>query len=180
MYMEQPLGPKLFVHVPPGTSQATIAMDPFFWGGPPGVLRTHNIRADGSHAVVDIQLSPRPLTAGQVNDLRLLRAGPLPANATAQERAEREGLLAALREHLYVPTHAPLASGMIVGRDGSIWLKVPLDGELWQVVENGQVSKHVRIPRSMRVWHATSQRVWAVGLNADGVPYIVRYVLVRA
>jgi transposase-like protein len=98
------------------------------------------------------------------------RNRPLPADATAQQRTDRESMLAAFSEHLYLPQHAPLAIQVIAGSDGSIWLRDSVALSLWRLVIGGRVARTVTLPAGVAVRQATASRVWAVRTNADGVP----------
>lgn len=86
----------------------------------------------------------------------------------------------ALRRELYVPAHMPPVSAVLVGTDGTVWLRRedPGEGETvrWLVLDaRGGVAASVVAPRELRAMQARRDAVWGITWDDLDVPYVVRY-----
>ncbi|HEY8484047.1 MAG TPA: 6-bladed beta-propeller [Longimicrobiales bacterium] len=103
--------------------------------------------------------------------IALQARGPnLSSRAQAEER---------VREALYLPGHLPPITGVVIGRDGTIWLRREDLGEAsveWLVLgEDGGVLGALRAPRGLRILRAQRGSIWGVEEDTLGVPYVVKY-----
>ncbi|MGD2136552.1 MAG: 6-bladed beta-propeller, partial [Gemmatimonadales bacterium] len=110
--------------------------------------------------------------AEQVSSSRL---GSPPTAARAAELA---------RASFYQPACHPPVSMLVLGRDGTIWLRREDAGAAlveWNVLAgNGDPLGTVLLPRGLRVLEAERGTVWGSEYDELDVPYIVRYRVVRA
>jgi hypothetical protein len=94
--------------------------------------------------------------------------------------AERAALWA--RQSLYVPEFHPPVSDVVVGRDGSVWLRGADLGTStveWRVLSpDGEPLGFVRLPVDLRIMLADRNRAWGTERDELDVPYIVRYRIV--
>jgi hypothetical protein len=97
---------------------------------------------------------------------------------SAGEKTEVE-----LRSWLHIPAYAPPITEMIVGRDGSAWLRredFRYSGLRWDVIDpSGALVAQIAMPKALRVVYADMTQVLGVELDADDVPWIARYRVVR-
>jgi hypothetical protein len=85
------------------------------------------------------------------------------------------------RASLVQPEFFPPVSMVVVGRDGSIWLRREDTGsaehEWWILDEHGRLAGAVLLPRELSVMAAEQDRLWGLERDDLDVPYIVRYVV---
>lgn len=99
------------------------------------------------------------------------------------DRFGGEDLRRAVRDALYIPAHLPPIEDVIVGRDGTVWLRRESSGRttLWNVLgRDGTLTAIVEVPSAARLFQAQLNRAWGVEHDEADVPYVVRYRLVRA
>lgn len=91
-------------------------------------------------------------------------------------RAQAE---ARVRDALYLPGHLPPISGVVIGRDRTIWLRREALGEAsveWLVLgEDGGVLGALRAPRELRILRAERGSIWGVEEDELDVPHVVKY-----
>jgi len=81
--------------------------------------------------------------------------------------------LRVLAERIQVPGTYPPLRLMLVGSDGSIWLKRD-DGRTWLVLDpKGNPRGTVAVPISLELRQVSQSGAWGVVLDADGVPDVV-------
>lgn len=84
-----------------------------------------------------------------------------------------------LRKSVYIPSHFTPVSSMVLGRDGTIWLRRERTGEdtiRWTVLDSaGGMLSELRIPTRTLVKYADRTQVWAVEQDSLNVPTLVRY-----
>ncbi len=94
----------------------------------------------------------------------------------------------AMREATYAPAYVPPVREMIVGRDGSVWLRrfEPVESQTddrlneWWVLDAGGIPlARALTPTELRVMLVDSDAVWGVELDELDVPYIVEYRWVK-
>lgn len=85
------------------------------------------------------------------------------------------------RASLFQPEFFPPVSMVVLGRDGSIWLRREDTGsaehEWWILDEHGRLVGAVLLPRELSVMAAEQDRIWGLERDDLDVPYIVRYVV---
>ena len=118
---------------------------------------------------------------------------PVPVSAewrdrSYRERAEQSGggtpdrsiarIEAALRDHVNLPDYFPPVSRMIVGVDGTIWLRrepVSEEVHLWEVFdEDLDLVGRLEIPSSISLHQVSRTKVWATVHDEFDVPSLVR------
>lgn len=88
-----------------------------------------------------------------------------------------------LQEALAIPEFHPPVRDVVVGRDGSAWLR--RDGESsraasWLVLDPaGRIAGRVAAPNGLEIRNADASHVWGVVKDALDVPYLVRYRIRR-
>jgi hypothetical protein len=89
----------------------------------------------------------------------------------------------AIREALYMPDFLPPVTGVVIGRDGTVWLKresATGDSIAWNVLdESGNMVAILTLPKGLRVQEAQRDLVWAVERDELDVPYVVRFRVER-
>jgi hypothetical protein len=84
-----------------------------------------------------------------------------------------------LREHLYIPRYLTPITSLVLGRDGTIWLRREETGSKtvwWQVLDpGGQVIASLRLPSDLSVYYADRTQLWAVERDELDVPTLVRF-----
>jgi hypothetical protein len=149
------------------------------------VYRTAAVRAPGSYTVRkldpngklvwahSIVYEPTPITNRIRDSLITWRA----AGTDDKTKAE-------LRTWLYIPPNAPPITEMTVGRDGSTWLRredLKYSGLRWDVMDpSGALVAQVAMPKGLRVMYADMTQVLGVERDADDVPWVVRYRVMRS
>lgn len=129
----------------------------------------------------DFSYSPIPLEEALVDSVVEARAAsvtgsrlpgaPTPARAAAWAR-----------NTLYAPRYHPPVSNMVIGRDGSVWLRGEDLGEstvAWRILSAaGEPLGFVRLPVGFWMILADRYRAWGTERDELDVPYIVRYRIV--
>ncbi len=109
--------------------------------------------------------------AGMVNRWEAQESDGEPASAAALTRLARDAL--------YAPAWYPPFSAVVLGRDGTIWLRGAhaTGGRIiWTVLDaEGHPAGRVDLPASLRVLVATRDRVWGVQSDRLGVSYLSRF-----
>ena len=88
-----------------------------------------------------------------------------------------------LTEHLFLPRYYPPVQTLIVGRDGTVWLKMrdaaasPGKAEWLVLGAHGFELARVQVPSDLAVLEAERGTIWGVEYDADDVPSLVRYVV---
>lgn len=89
-----------------------------------------------------------------------------------------------LAKEIYRPFHLPPVEQILVGRDGTIWLKresLPTSKTSAYLVlsPKGEPIGSVRLPAKEQLVEANRQRVWTIAKDEDDVPFVVWYRLKR-
>lgn len=98
-------------------------------------------------------------------------SAPTPARAEELARAS-----------LYTPAHHPPVSELVIGRDGTLWLRREDTGTgrvNWSLVSvEGAPLGTLEAPAALRIMAADRTTAWGLELDELDVPYIVRYRVV--
>ena len=90
--------------------------------------------------------------------------------------AKPAGVPQAIRDSLYVPPQWPAVTELLVGLDGSVWLRQPQppakSAMFWRIAADGKVLAPVALPSSIRPFRVTRNRVWGVAENELGEPVV--------
>jgi hypothetical protein len=100
---------------------------------------------------------------------------PVPAAPTPARAAELA------RASLYLPAFHPPVSELLVGRDGSTWLRreqVSADQSEWLVLSpQGASVGTMSTPRRLGILAAEERQIWGMELDELDVPYLVRFAV---
>lgn len=109
-----------------------------------------------------------PLTPGLIDST---------VRAKATQLRLRRIPASAIRARLYTPSHASPVSALLVGTDGSVWLKAARKSDQfdWLVVDRrGALVASVTMPSNSRVL-TLDRGVWGIETDANGLPIVVRW-----
>lgn len=159
------------------------------------------VRRETATSADPAAFSVRRITpSGTVTFSRNYLYRPLPVSADAVDRAVQEhmrgmsaariprpeaaALRRALRENLYRPRFLPPVTAVVVGRDGTIWLRREELGRpmaWWHVLDaRGRLIARAWVPARISVRYADRTQLWAVELDKLDVPTLVRFRIVPA
>ena len=83
------------------------------------------------------------------------------------------------RQAIYAPAFHPPISELVIGRDGTVYLRREDTGDSiseWTVLSGeGAVLGTVRLPSTFRMMAADREHVWGMELDELDVPYLIRY-----
>jgi hypothetical protein len=136
--------------------------------------------------------------SGRVSLSRNYSYRPLPLSSDAVDRAldehvsglgetrirtpEANVLRRQLRRQLYRPRFLPPVTGLLLGRDGTIWLRREELGRpmaWWHVLDpGGRIIGRTWIPARLSVRYADRTQIWAVERDELDVPTLVRFRIV--
>jgi hypothetical protein len=130
----------------------------------------------------EFSYDPKPIELALVDSL-VREFGASVSRSLVPGAATREQAEAWARNDLYLPAFHPPVSRMVIGRDGSIWLRGEALGEQrveWRVLSpEGEPVGTVDLPARLRVIFVQGDRLWGSDSDELDVPYIVRYRLRR-
>lgn len=85
----------------------------------------------------------------------------------------------ALREAVYLPRYHPPVTELVVGGDGSVWIRREDRGGaevLWNVLDTtGRIVAAVHAPAGVQLKHVDRNRAWGIEYDELGVPYVLRF-----
>lgn len=123
---------------------------------------------------------PLPLSSGAVD--RALDEHVRGLGQTRIRTPEAATLRRQLREHLYRPRFLPPVTALVLGRDGTIWLRREDLGRSmawWHVLDpRGRIIGRAWVPANLDVRYADRTQLWAVELDELDVPTLVRFRIV--
>jgi len=98
-------------------------------------------------------------------------------------KLQRSGATAdALRRLLFIPDFLPPVTSGFATEDGTLWLRRE-EGratvEYWILTPDGKLTATVSVPQSLALTAARGAQVWGVEKNADDVPVVVRFRIIR-
>jgi hypothetical protein len=125
----------------------------------------------------EFPFQPVPLTDSLVQSFATtVFAGRVAANAIDDARRS-------LEKQLVRPANLPTINGLVVGRDGSIWIERELAGQSsrrWTAISAaGEIVGVMVFPPGARLAYADLGEALTIEQNADGIPQVVRYRVVR-
>ena len=125
-----------------------------------------------------VDLPRVPLTDRDVNKLVDSLATPVLIKGNIRVQGDR-GMI---RDSLVRTKYWPSASAMLMGQDGTLWLKSPRPssegGETyWVLSKEGETEARVTLPKGFRMVRASRAAVWGWSPDGDGSPVVERYRL---
>ncbi len=185
LYGSQPFAGSPLTSFEPG-QQAVVVVD----------RRTHQGQGLASFSVTKVSMTgdtifrreipyvPEPVDQETVDrvvdaDVRQWLAQQRPDGDLDQSRLEELA-----RGALYVPTYYPPVSFVVMGRDGTIWLRDerPTSAEIgWTVLDSdGRPLARIRLSTIFQMKVADRDAVWGLTSDRAGVSYVIRYDLRHA
>jgi len=122
-----------------------------------------------------IRYRPMPLTASDRDGMvvRLLARSHVPAKEASSALKQR------VLQKMWVPDFYPPVMDCILGEKGFVWLRLkdrPGPKSHWVVIDNnGHLAAQLSGPRSLRIYRADAEHVWASELARLRVPVVVRF-----
>lgn len=124
----------------------------------------------------EIPFSPRPIGREVADREYRALADRFAGRGMTQAAVERT-----LRDQVPFPRFAPPVSGLVAGRDGTIWLRredLRAESVEWQVLSaSGQTVGTLSLPGGLDVKRARSNRVWGVVRDEFDIPYVHTYAV---
>lgn len=118
---------------------------------------------------------PRRIEAAARDSIEDIALGAVRRNPLGRDA----GLERMLLDSLAIPPYEPPVTDLVVGRDGTIWLRREVLGRStarWLVLdEDGRMTASVELPVGLDVLQAQRNAVWGVVEDELDVPYLVRY-----
>ncbi len=139
-----------------------------------GLIRVVAVNARGDTAWArDFPYAPRPLER-RVADSVLDR--------THRSMRRSGATLEVVRRVLFLPTNRPPVSAAIVADDGTLWLRREAGQatvEYWVVSADGSLLGSATVASNISIAAANREQVWGIRSDADDVPSIVRFRILR-
>jgi hypothetical protein len=125
-----------------------------------------------------VDLPRVPLTDRDVNKLVDSLAMPFLIKGNIRVQGDRR----MIRDSLVRTSYWPSASSMLMGEDGTLWLKSPRpSGEggdtYWVLSKDGETEARVTLPKGFRLVRASRAEAWGWSTDEDGSPVVERYRL---
>jgi hypothetical protein len=125
-----------------------------------------------------VDLPRVPLTDHDVNKLVDSLAIPFLVKGNIRVQGDRR----MIRDSLVRTSYWPSASSLLMGQDGTLWLKSPQPssegGETyWVLNKKGETEARVTLPRGFRLVRASRVALWGWSTDEDGSPVVERYRL---
>jgi hypothetical protein len=171
----QPFLPSVKFATDHSGKRGVLALPYSEWNGTPGQVKLLVVNRDGVEAERILTLEARKVTTADVNAWIKKQLDAL------QGRASRSGTpLAAIekqiRESLLPGDYLPVVEAIMMGRDGSIWIRPFWSETDWTVYPPaGTRTFTVRAPAGARLADISMARFWALTSDIDGLPVATRY-----
>jgi hypothetical protein len=126
-----------------------------------------------------LKYAPVPVTPKDVQRYLDSISSPQPVRGVGRIVPDRRAIEAVLVR----PREWPPVTGLIVGLDSTIWLRVggPNEGmESWWVFTRTGPVELLRLPPGFRLLRASRSHVWGIRTDGDEVPLVERYRLTRS
>jgi hypothetical protein len=127
----------------------------------------------------DLPYDPVPLEGATVDRMVTSLATRCKENQAPGGEIDSEGLRTLAREALYAPDYYPPVSQIVVGRDGTIWLRgvLPDSGRIdWRVLDpQGEPMGRFHLRAAFRIFVAEEDAVWGVQRDPSGVEYVRKF-----
>lgn len=173
-YDHQPFGDVPFWAVS-ATALQLVMVDRLIPEGAPHFRVTKLDLSEDTLWTREAPFEPVPLEPSAVDEYVTRRAGNYVTVGLGMQR-EAE---AAVRAELHVPDHLPAASHALVGRDGSVWVRLvdrDPDSATWlSLSSGGDLLGLVELPERFTPLYALEDELWGKDFDELDVPYIVKY-----
>ncbi len=168
-----PLSRRTFLSLSPTGNEIVVLSQPAGLD-PPGNYRITRFDAMGVETLVrDYGYSPQKLPAAFADSVYSSVVDHL------EQLIPRGQAMAAARRYWNIPEYSPPVSGMVVSRDGEVWLRRNLPDEgtaTWLVLDSqGRIKATVTTPAGLRIHFVEGSTVWGTIRNELDVEFVVRY-----
>jgi hypothetical protein len=123
---------------------------------------------------------PKPLAGAVADSIRDYLASMFVERRFVLARGQAESFA---RDSVPLPQFQPPVDGVVVGRDGTIWLRREHWGasreEYLVLNRDGAIVATVVAPAGLLILHAQRDQVWGVMLDDMELPYVLRYRIRR-
>lgn len=111
---------------------------------------------------------------------RAVAAGAQRIQGAFESPADAEAFV---RSAMFLPTHYPPVNAAVFSEDGALWLQREAISERpqrWMVLDDtGEHVADAELPSGLRVVVIRGDSLWGIVHDAGGVPFVVRYGIVR-
>jgi hypothetical protein len=148
-------------------------------------LRVRRFDARGVEVYAgSIAYAPIPVSSRMRDSMVMeLAANAVPKRDATLAKAMLVDVSAQIRNGLALPDHVPPVSQVLHGNDGSIWISGPTTATNrwdWSVYDSsGRLVGRMQHPGKRFVAYADLSNVYAVELDDDGIPWMVRFRVTR-
>lgn len=158
----------------PRDSAVVLVHRPTAVGGDPALFRVEKLRSSTDTVFARrYRYRPKPISPAAVDSALDRAAGFFARHAPRHEVAQL------LRDSIPIPRYQSPITELVVGRDGTIWLRreaMGTDEVEWLVLDaDGRIIAELNIPPMVKLLAAERGRAWGVVRDELDVPYVVRY-----
>lgn len=124
------------------------------------------------------EYEPITIESQVIDSLVVARAGTLSSVIQDQDAA-----VAFVRNAMFLPVYYPPVNAAMFSESGALWLQregVPGQRQRWMILnESGDPVAEALLPAGLQVLRVRDDAIWGVEYDAGGVPFVVRYGVVR-
>jgi hypothetical protein len=177
VFVHQPMSQRNYIGVDDFGRSVVVVTQPAGMDTP-GTFRVERREIDGTTIYArSFNYTARPVS-------RLLSDSLIASRATAYERLVAPGrAMEAARRYVTVPRYHPPITDLIVGRDGTTWLRLEDIGAAtvnYLVLDlKGDIQAHVKAPAALKVLLIDADKLWGTVQDDLDVPYVVSYRVVQ-
>lgn len=173
IYFVHPLSRRTFLALSPDGDEIVVVNQPAGLD-PPGNYRVIRFDASGEQTLArDYQYEPQRLLTAFADSMYSSVAAHL------EQLVPRGQAMTAARRYWNIPEYFPPIAGVVVSRDGEIWLRRDHQNEgaaAWLVLDDqGRFKAAVRAPAGLRIYFVDGSTVWGTIRNELDVEFVVRY-----
>lgn len=181
----QPFADGPLTAVEPSLGTLVVVERPAYTREGPAQLRVIRLSMTGDTVFRrDVAYEPVPLEAATVERVITGLVNRWEEGQGAAGEMSSEALTELAREALYTPDYHPPVARVVVGRDGTIWLRGVLaeEGRVeWRVLDRrGEPLGRFRLRAPLRIFVADQEAVWGVQRSPSGVEYVRMFRIVHA
>lgn len=170
---------RLLIVVERSATDVTTSRNPFARASPQALIRIRST-APGGEIVAErtYKTVARTLSANDVGRVidSLSRFKILPTYTSVARPSD-------IRDSLFIPPIWPPVIGLIVGKDGTLWLRQPQApspiARFWRIDAAGNQLPSVAVPSRLRILQVTADRIWAAAEDAEENPIVEVHRVVR-
>ena len=175
MLYPQPFIPQTVTPEDPKGRHGFVVLPAREFSGRQGQVKLLTIGANGNESERILQLEVRKFQPADVDAFVKERADALMPSATRRS-VPRASIEKQIRDSLVTFEYLNPAEQVIIGSDGSIWIRPFWSKTDWSVITSGNApSFSVRVPPGARLMQVSADMIWTVSSDSDGLPIIARF-----